>query len=215
MTSDGHALSKGLGEVSSSLIPGSGVVVERMLFAMRSEWDRRGSNALRAAEAVSGLTREELADRIESRRELVPLVTRMLYEAGMNGHEDLLLAMGAAFGRAVIEPESVDDCEMVLRGLMTLRPAEAQLIRIMRDRSVLAGAKPETGDNRSFYASDLATEAKLDLTVVESGLVRLSAAGFLAAYHGVFGGGSSYSITELGRLLYDLLERVSDTAGRG
>jgi hypothetical protein len=210
MTSENEAVGRVIGEVSSSLVPGSGVVMERMFNAMRREWDRRGSSALRAAELVSGLTREELTERIETRPELVPLVTRLLYEAGMNGHDGLLNAMGAAFGRAVSEPEAVDDCEAVMRGLMTLRPEEVQVLRVMRDRLVLAGARPESGENRSYFTSDLAADAGFEMPVVETGLVRLTSAGLLSAHHGLFGGGSSYQLTELGRLLYDLLERVTD-----
>jgi hypothetical protein len=44
----------------------------------------------------------------------VPLFTRLLYAAGMNGHDDVLEALGQAFGDAVREPSKVNEAEPIL-----------------------------------------------------------------------------------------------------
>lgn len=199
-----------MAEVASSFLPGSGVLTEGLLNLVKVEWDRRNSECLRAAEHVSRLSREDLAERIESRPELVPLLTRLLFQAGMAGQEAMVLAMGAAFGKAALEPERIDDCEAILRGLERLRAEEVQILHLMRDRLVLAGNRSEETSLNEYLFSDLATEVRLPLPVVETGMVHLTSAGFTSAHHGLFGGGSSYRITEQGRMLFDLLERIHD-----
>jgi hypothetical protein len=76
--------------VSSDFLRGSGTFVERMFNAIRDEWGRNRSKALKVATKVSGLSRGDLAERIENEPELVPLLTRLLWEAAMTGQGPLL-----------------------------------------------------------------------------------------------------------------------------
>src|SRR3954447_61548 len=82
-------------------LPGVGTASQWMARKIHEEWARHRSTALRAAERTSGLSREDLAETVSADPRLVPLVTRLLYAAGMNGHDGTLRAMGAAFGDAV------------------------------------------------------------------------------------------------------------------
>ena len=86
------------------LIPGVGPLLaplaKRAFKSIREEWARNSSKALRAAERISGMSREELSDRISDDPRLIPLVTRVLYAAGMTGQDTILRALGTALGDA-------------------------------------------------------------------------------------------------------------------
>lgn len=55
-----------------------GVGLRRLTRAVIAEHKRNRSRALRAAELMSGLSREELAETIAENPRLVPLLTRVL-----------------------------------------------------------------------------------------------------------------------------------------
>lgn len=197
-------------EISGSIVPGSGPITRRLLQTVKGEWSRNRSTALRMAEEISGRSREDLAEEVVRRPELVPLVTRLLYEAGMTGHDQMLKTMGAAFGRSIAEPEQFDECEAILIGVALLRPEDVQVLRSLGGRRVLSGQPPEGQPSEVYYTTDIAEEAGLDVRLVAMSLTRLSNAGFLSASHGVFGGGSSYERNDLGVALHELLKRVAE-----
>lgn len=103
--------------------PGTGPLARRATVAIRKEWSRNHSTALKAAEDASGLTREQLAERLDENPEHVPLSVRLLYAAGMNGYEPTLKAMGAVFGLAVDDPSRMDECTVILSSLTDLSAA--------------------------------------------------------------------------------------------
>lgn len=111
-------------EVAASLLdvalPGVGPVFKRLAGQTQAELMRARSVALAAAERSSEMTREELADAIARSPKLIPLVTRLLHAAGQNGYDKTLKAMGTAFGEAVLDPDRVDDCELLLTSLADL-----------------------------------------------------------------------------------------------
>src|SRR5450631_2725122 len=118
-----------------SLIPIAGPLAaplaKRLTRAVRAERARNFSVAIKAAERMSGRTREQLAEAIEEDPRLVPLVTRLLYAAGMTGQEESLWLMGAAFGDAVREPEKLDDAEMVLGAMTDLRAHHVRVLQLL------------------------------------------------------------------------------------
>jgi hypothetical protein len=125
-----------VGEASSLIVPGSGSAVRRMFLAVVDEWSRNRSAALAAAERTSGLSREDLAERIVAHPELVPLVTRLLWEAAMTGQHTLLEALGAAFGAAVDDVPRAAEYELVLGGLRNLRGEDMATVRKLAEASM-------------------------------------------------------------------------------
>lgn len=199
------------GELASFFLPGTGGPVTRLLKAVRDEWSRNGSRALKMAERTSGLTREDLAERIENQPELVPLVTRLLWEVAMTGQGPLLEAMGAAFGAAVAEPSRTVEYELILGGLRNLHGDDVRILREMRDRQVFhqQAEEEETQESAEFQtARRLGERLRTSEAAMAFGLVRLVNQGFASSMTVL--SGTRYEITGLGRLLYDALERMND-----
>lgn len=71
---------------------------KRLARSVTAEWRRNTSNALRAAEAASGRSREDFAEWIKEDVRAIPLYLKVLWAAGMNGHDQTLRAMGAVLG---------------------------------------------------------------------------------------------------------------------
>lgn len=181
-----------------------------MFTTVRAEWSRTRSIALQAAEKTAGISREDLAERIENRPELVPLVTRLLWEAAMTGQSDLLEAMGAAFGAAIDDLDRAPEYEMVLGGLRNLRGQDVQLLRRLRDIDIFHQHSDEAEiDGPRDYQSVRQMAKALPLTEqdIAFGLVRLVNQGF--AMSSAVLDGTRFATSELGRLLYDALERMN------
>lgn len=66
------------------------------------------------------MSREDLAEAIGENPQFVPLATRLLYAAGLNGHDETLRAMGTALGEALLNPNRLIDCELILTALADL-----------------------------------------------------------------------------------------------
>ena len=194
----------------SVVLPGSGAVATRMFSAVRDEWNRNRSVALRAAERVSGMSREDLAERIELHPELVPLVTRLLWEAAMTGQGSLLEAMGAAFGKAAGDIARSSDYELVLGGLRNLRGEDIGVLRHLRDRTVFhqrADDDPRTEETSAFQTvHGLGGRLSLSEESLTFACVRLVSQGFATSASVL--GGQRYEISLLGLLLCDALEQL-------
>ena len=158
------------------LIPGVGPLLaplaKRAFKSIREEWARNSSKALRAAERISGMSREELSDRISDDPRLIPLVTRVLYAAGMTGQDTILRALGTALGDAVQNPEKVDEVELLLIGISDLRRHHVVILE------AIAKERPKsemTGGAIYWTPSSLANEVDHTLDLVNiciAGLVR-------------------------------------------
>ncbi|MGY4766961.1 hypothetical protein ACXC9Q_08585 [Kribbella sp. CWNU-51] len=201
------------GDLVSSVLPGGGPLLSRLIGAVAGEWSRNQSHAMSAAVRTSGLSREDLVERIEEQPELVPLVTRLLHEAAMTGQGPLLEAMGAAFGAAVVESARAPEYELVLGGLRNLHGVDVRFLREIRDRPVFQ-QQTEEEEAEALESDRLQTSFRLAVRLQVSeetlwfGLVRLANQGF-AVTEGVYSG-NRVTITELGRLLYDVLERMNN-----
>ncbi|GAA0944589.1 hypothetical protein GCM10009554_38860 [Kribbella koreensis] len=201
------------GEMASVILPGVGPLVERMLTVVLDEWGRNRSKALEVAVQVSGLTREDLAERIENEPELVPLLTRLLWEAAMTGQSHLLEAMGAAFGAAIGDLERATEYELILGGLRSLHGDDVRVLREIRDLHVFDQRSKEEDPPGVQTAKVIGRRLGFPDEAVAFALVRLVSQGFATSMTVL--GGVRYEITELGRLLYDALERMSDADGSG
>jgi len=127
-------------DLVGAAVPGTGVLGRRLLSKVREERTRRQSRALKMAEQRSGLSREDLAEKIVEEPQLIPLVTRLLHAAGMNSHDQTLDALGAAFGRAVAEADSRDECGLILIALADLTEDHTRtLLRLTEEPPKLTG----------------------------------------------------------------------------
>jgi hypothetical protein len=171
-----------------------------MYRAVADQWNRNRSMALRAAESASGLTREQIQDWAEREPRAIPLYLKVLWAAGMNGHDQTLAAMGAVLGRAARATATGDDsgfetAELALRAMAELSPSHFRVL------AVIAAAGPVVSEDgsTSFGAcmpEAVAEAAGLNTETTNQCLLNLAAAG-LAVSRSVYGG-TAYPVSELG-----------------
>jgi len=191
-----------LAALAGVAVPGSGPALQLLAQKIRQERERSASTALTRAEQITGLTREELADEIARDPRLVPLAARLLHAAGMNGHDRTLQAMGAALGAAVNRRESLDECELILTALGDLTDSHAAVLAVMAQE---VPGEPDA-ERRSRWSREELTEAcGLGDRVVTICAAALVARGLARMPGAILGGGDHYQLTELGRLVLDVL----------
>jgi|NGEPerStandDraft_6_1074524.scaffolds.fasta_scaffold129346_1 hypothetical protein len=194
-----------LGESVSSavdfLIPGGGPLAKRVSGSVVAECRRNKSTALRAARESSGLGREDLAERIEQCPRLVPLLTRLLYAAAMNGHDPILRAMGAAFGDAARHRDQVDECEVILTALADINAAHVEVLR----RLAMEPPRASSDGAGSWGPSNLPAHVNLPASIVPLCVGGLISRGLVTSPSG--GYGTSYHVTPLGRTVLDVLDQ--------
>jgi hypothetical protein len=195
-----------LAGVAGVAVPAVGPVTRRLAVKVREEALRNRSTAIRAAEEASGLSREDLAEAIAADPRLVPLATRLLYAAGMNGYDRTLRGMGRAFGEAVRNRDSLEECELILTSLDGLTDTHARVLLLMTQELPLAGGRP------GHWTVALVVErSDLSSRVATLCLAGLVTRGLVGTSSSFLGGGTLYDLTELARLLLDVLEQFSDT----
>jgi hypothetical protein len=191
-------------DMAGGVVPGAGPVVKRLAGKIREEVRRNRSTALRAAEAASGLSREDLAETIAADPRLVPLATRLLYAAGMSGHDRTLHAMGTAFGDAVRDRNGLEECELILTSLDGLTDTHASVLRLMTQEPPMIGGRP------GHWTVHLVVErSDLSARVATLCLAGLVTRGLVGTSSSFLGGNDLYDLTELGRLLLDVLSQHS------
>ncbi|WP_244928544.1 hypothetical protein [Nocardioides sp. W7] len=213
-----EALAAGAG-----LIPIAGPFLEgpasRLVGKVREEQARLRSKALRAAERVSGLSREALAERIEVRPELVPITVRVLHLAGMKGQDEMLTLLGAALGTAAANPDRASEVELLLSGIASLRGEHIRVLKAMSrtpkwrklpkellDRSVRPS---ETVEATAWNPEALADEVLLANDVAWQCILGLEAAGFVRSQpmsgFAVSDPSSGYTVSKTGQVVLDVL----------
>jgi|SRR3954453_22762608 hypothetical protein len=197
-------------ELTGSVLPGAGPLAKRLAGKVREEVRRNRSKAIRAAEAASGLSREDLAERIAADARLVPLATRLLYAAGMSGHDQTLRAMGTAFGDAVRDRNGLEECELILTALDGLTDTHAMVLRLMTQELPLVGGRP------GHWTVPLVVErSELPAGVATLCLAGLVTRGLVGTSSSFLGGNNLYDLTDLGRLLLDVLSQYSGDKSSG
>jgi hypothetical protein len=176
--------------------PIAGLLTKRSVAKIREEHARRVSIALQAAERLSGMTRQELGDAIADDPRLVPLVTRVLYAAGMNGHNRTLAAMGAALGDVVRERERLDGAELILTALADL--SDAHIHVLVMHTSMCYRRSPPDDEPSALHIREL---SGLPSPVVGLCLAGLIGRGLVEATTGL-DAQTEYDISELGRTLW-------------
>lgn len=198
-----------------SLVPFIGPLLadpaRRLIGAVRAEYARNHSVALRAAEVTSGLTREELAERIATHPRLIPVLTRVLFAAGMTGQDEILDALGAALGAAAAAPEQVDDVELLLIGLQDLRRQHVTVLRVVGGGRPQWDEESKTPPNNEVQAEiagwnvlAISNRCALSEETVHLAAVGLDRAGFVRTFSAI--GGLGFAITQLGHTLIEVLD---------
>lgn len=123
------------GDAVAALIPMGNILGKPLARSVTAEWRRNTSRALRVAEASSGLSREDFAEWIKADVRGIPLYLKVLWAAGMNGHDQTLRAMGAVFGSAAKatargDDEAFEEAELALRAMSDLTPRHFKGVRL-------------------------------------------------------------------------------------
>jgi len=193
-------------EIVGAGIPGAGLVAQPLFRKVREEWTRHRSTALRAAVSTSGLTLNDLRERITEDPRLIPLVTRLLYAAGMNGHDRTLKAMGAAFGRATREPDAMAECELILTAIADLTGDHARTLQL------LTTEPPEFSGTALVWTPELLQRrSALSSRTTMLCLAALVARGLVDSTSG-FGGVTVCRVTSLGYEVLQVLREYADDA---
>lgn len=197
---DDHLADDLAGEALGALVPLAGPLGSRAMQAARAEWARLTSDALRAAERQSNLSREDLAEWVQRDPRAVPLYLKVLWAAGTNGHDETLRAMGTVLGEAARataagEEAGWDRADLALRALGDLGPMHFRVLAVL-DRSVRVAT--EAGDNLTqFTPGYVAEQTGLSLDVTSQCLMNLANCGLTqltSAY-----GDNAFPLTYLGR----------------
>ena len=197
-----------VGALSLGLLSGP---VARLSAKARAELARNRSTAVRAAETLTGMAREDLGERIADNPQLVPIAARVLWQAGMTGQDEVLEALGAVLGNAAAHPERSDEAELLLLGVESIRRQHIRLLRAMSGTPQWKSGEPEPyeglqpaevtalGEEERWNIEALADAAGCSEDAASLAATGLANAGFARALS-VYGG-TGYQVTELGRSL--------------
>ncbi len=172
---------------------------------IREEWARNASKALRAAERISGMSREELGDRISEDPRLIPLVIRVLYTAGMTGQDAILAALGTALGSAVRDPDKADEAELLLIGMANLRRHHILILKIM----TVNRPHPTEPDTFIYWLPEnLANESDYSRNLVDICIAGLMGSGLIQLGQDAYG--VCYEISDLGRTALKVIDQLDE-----
>lgn len=190
-------------------LPFGGVLepwVRGMSRAVRDEHARRHSLAMRAAERRSGLSREDLGERIASDPDLVPLAARVLYAAGSTGDEKLLNLLGGALGDAANGAN--EDGALIVGVLSSLRPSHLLVIE------TLSGEAPPAinveGTVSHWRVGEVRSESGLSEAVVSLCVSELVGRGVVET--GKTWDGDDCTLTPLGRTMLEVMKGLEREA---
>jgi hypothetical protein len=201
---DDGKLAAAAAEVALDLagVPGAGSLVGLVADLVGKEHHRRQSVALRTAEQLSGLSREELADVLRSSRPAVNATVAFLFAVGEAGDDEVLEMIGATLAQALRgaseDPRSpLSEEQLVLRALRGLTSDHVRLMVSMREfepERAMHNDNPISGDqlrDRGIVPGRLLTSL----------LAYLEFHGLTENPHGRWLGGTFWELSELGRLV--------------
>ncbi len=195
-----------------------GVLVDRAARAVQSEWRRNQSTAIRVATARAGLSREDLAELLEREPRLSPLLIRVLFAAGTNGHDKTLKLLGGFLGEALTDTTRIDDVSLILSVIEDLSEHHIKVLEIVE--SPLNSHDVATEASATRWTTGLVVRVagmRRELALVATqGLLNAG----LVSNDGIDGGGATFGdletggtilqITELGQTILQVLRAVSD-----
>jgi len=122
----------------------------------------------------------------------------------MTGHDELLEALGAVFGRAVSETASFDEAEEILMGLDGIRPQHIQTLKAMHE-SMPPSLKP-LDHKAPWEVREVAKVVRAPEEQADRLINALVGAGFVSQVAVGYGGeGFSYKVNDLGLSLLAVL----------
>lgn len=209
---EGNALDSVAGEALALLIPFGGVIGERLAGAIRREITRSMSSALKAAERSSGLSREDLEAWLNQDPRAVPLYLKVLWAAGMNGHDSTMRALGSVLGSAAKaslcgEPDAVEEAELALQALSQMGPKHFRVLAALGESQVTY-SQDGSENLRQFTPAYIAERYGWAPHVASMCMINLAAAG-LADTQPVLGP-LAYVITELGIAVLQAASELPD-----
>ena len=173
---------------------------------MVAEWQRYGSECIRLAERLSGLSREDITERLEMNPDLVPLTTRILFAAGTRHSDEVLKALSAVLANALANPQKVDDAQVYVDVLEKLG---AHHIRLLRRAEQLMGNLPRFGSLDLFSESGMSDAmARICLNDLVQADLLAEARTHMQAVS--LSNTPMYELTDSGRLVLEVLDRVRD-----
>ena len=195
-----------------------GVIGDRAVRVVRDEWRRNQSRAIRIATRHAGIGREDLAELLEREPKLVPLFVRVLYAAGMNGHDKTLKLLGGFLGHALADVSEIDDVSLMLAAVENLTEHHIKVLEIVE--SPLADYEALSGVRATHWTTGLLVKVagmRRELTLVATqGLLN---AGFVSD-QGIDGGGPTdgdleaggtiLHSTEMGQSVLHVLRAIDD-----
>src|SRR4051794_38625774 len=148
------------------------------------------------------MTREDITECLAKDPALVPIVVRVLHAAGMSGHDEILDALGAGLGEALLHPENASEVELIIMGLERLRPEHVRVLEVLGSPPLQSdGAAEENPWNDITIGERLGWDRHRAFTA-GVGLVN---AGFALSLF-VWTDRSALQITPLGQSLLQVLE---------
>lgn len=211
MGTDGNLADNLAGDALGFLLPFGDTIGQRISGVIRKEFSRLTSRALRAAERSSGLTREDLYEWLEREPRAVPLYMKVLWAAGMNGHDATLKAMGAVLGEAATasargEDEALARAELALQAMSNLGPLHFKVLSVLSESDVIV--TEDGGDNfTQFTPAHVSNEGQMSEPLASQCMLNLANSG-LTELTSVFGG-NAFPLTDLGRAVLRAAEQVA------
>lgn len=183
--------------IAANGLPTHGVIASagavlgtRALEALAAERSRRVSKALRVAEDISGLSREELDDLIADDPTSVSLVLQLLQAAGNAGDESVLKLIGYVVGVGIKDPDVVERQSTLLLAIDGLNAAHIRMLGVL--------AREHIPEGHSYEADIVADWLKESSDVVRMLGTGLLLRGLIENPYGGYGGGEYYSLSQLG-----------------
>jgi hypothetical protein len=162
-------------------------IAENILQKAKEEWTRNHSKALEVAQRAAGLERDQLGEAIANNPSLIPLYVRILYAAGMNGHDEVLRTIGTLFGGAVKEvldsdTYSLDYLEAILSSLDGLGPIHFRILHALESGQIPneSGSKDQTQHSSDLISAHLT----IDQDLADMCLNNLASAGLIITVSG-------------------------------
>lgn len=166
-------------------IPG-GALIGRMVRPVVDEHRRRISVALRAAEAATGNTREEIEKIVAQDPEILSLYIRVLYAAGNSGNDQTLRMLGETLMHTFEAPSRASENEVIVSAIEGLTRDQLLVLQACDDSPQRAGD-----------ISDILS-GKLSPELVEVCLITLFTRGLMTNPWGRYGGGAVWELSPLG-----------------
>lgn len=218
MTRDDDLFPELAGGLVGSL-PGGGVlsvVVERATGAVLREWRRNLSVTLQLACEYTGMSREDLAEKLELESNLAPLFIRVLYAAGMNGNDKTLRMLAGFLGDAVADLSRVDEIALLLAAVSDFTEHHIKVLELLEKPPAQTDGLRDTEvahwtTGLLVRVSDMRPEIALAAArgLLRAGLlddIGLDGGGVTS--NDLKAGGTILAITELGQTVLEVLRTV-------